>query len=133
MQRVFVHEDIVEEFSSKLVVIADKLVVGDPIDEKTEVGPLIQEGEVERIHKWVEEAEAAGGKKIGKTCYEPTVILNPPYDTNVSQCEIFGPVINIYSYKNRADAIKLANDVPFSFQAAVLPAISMPLYNRRRT
>ena len=94
-------------------------MVGDPIDEKTEVGPLIQEGEVERIHKWVEEAEAAGGKKIGKTCYEPTVILNPPYDTNVSQCEIFGPVINIYSYKNRADAIKLANDVPFSFQAAV--------------
>ncbi len=125
VQRVFVHEDIVEEFSSKLVAIAEKLVVGDPLDEKTEVGPLIQEGEVERIHKWVEEAKAAGGKiltggkKIGKTCYEPTVILNPPYDANVSQCEIFGPVINIYSYKDRGDAIKLANDVPFSFQAAV--------------
>jgi acyl-CoA reductase-like NAD-dependent aldehyde dehydrogenase len=125
VQRVFVHEDIVEEFSRKLVGIAGKLVVGDPVDEKTEVGPLIQEREVERIHKWVEEAKAAGGniltggKKIGKTCYEPTVILNPPHDTNVSQCEIFGPVINIYSYKNRADAIKLANDVPFSFQAAV--------------
>ena len=60
-----------------------------------------------------------GGKKIGTTCYEPTVILNPPFDANVSQCEIFGPVINIYSYKNRDDAIKLANNVPFSFQAAV--------------
>ena len=47
------------------------------------------------------------------------MILNPPYNTNVSQCEIFGPVINIYSYKNRDEAIKLANDVPFSFQAAV--------------
>ena len=125
VQRVFVHEDIVEEFSSKLVDLAEKLVVGDPVDDKTEVGPLIQEGEVERIHKWVEEAKAGGGKiltggkKIGKTCYEPTVILNPPYDANVSQCEIFGPVINIYSYKNRDDAIKLANAVPFSFQAAV--------------
>ena len=125
VQRVFVHEDIVEEFSRKLADIAGKLVVGDPVDEKTEVGPLIQEREVERIHKWVEEAKAGGGKiltggkKIGKTCYEPTVILNPPYDANVSQCEIFGPVINIYSYKNRADAIRLANDVPFSFQAAV--------------
>ena len=125
VQRIFVHEDIVESFSSKLVAIAKNLVVGDPTDEKTEGGPLIEEGEVDRIHNWVEEAKAAGGKiltggnKIGKTCYEPTVILNPPYDINVSQCEIFGPVINIYSYKNRNEAIKFANDVPFSFQAAV--------------
>ena len=125
VQRIFVHEDIVESFSNKLVAIAKNLVVGDPTDEKTEVGPLIEEGEVDRIHNWVEEAKAAGGKiltggnKIGKTCYEPTVILNPPYDINVSQCEIFGPVINIYSYKNRNEAIKFANDVPFSFQAAV--------------
>jgi acyl-CoA reductase-like NAD-dependent aldehyde dehydrogenase len=125
VQRIFVHEDIVESFSSKLVAIAKNLVVGDPTNEKTEVGPLIEEGEVDRIHNWVEEAKAAGGKiltggnKIGKTCYEPTVILNPPYDINVSQCEIFGPVINIYSYKNRNEAIKFANDVPFAFQAAV--------------
>ena len=125
VQRIFVHEDIIESFSSKLVAIAKNLVVGDPTDEKTEVGPLIEEGEVDRIHNWVEEAKKAGGKiltggnKIGKTCYEPTVILNPPYDINVSQCEIFGPVINIYSYKNRNEAIKFANDVPFSFQAAV--------------
>ena len=125
VQRIFVHEDIVESFSNKLVAIAKNLVVGDPTDEKTEVGPLIEEGEVDRIHNWVEEAKAAGGKiltggnKIGNTCYEPTVILNPPYDINVSQCEIFGPVINIYSYKNRNEAIKFANDVPFAFQAAV--------------
>ena len=125
VQRIFVHEDIVESFSSKLVAIAKNLVVGDPTDEKTEVGPLIEEGEVDRIHNWVEEAKAAGGKiltggnKIGNTCYEPTVILNPPYDINVSQCEIFGPVINIYSYKNRNAAIKFANDVPFAFQAAI--------------
>ena len=125
VQRIFVHENIVESFSSKLVAIAKNLVVGDPMDEKTEVGPLIEEGEVDRIHNWVEEAKAAGGKiltggnKIGNTCYEPTVILNPPYDINVSQCEIFGPVINIYSYKNRNAAIKFANDVPFAFQAAV--------------
>ena len=125
VQRIFVHEDIVESFSDKLVTIAKNLVVGDPTDEKTEVGPLIEEGEVDRIHNWVEEAKAAGGKiltggnKIGNTCYEPTVILNPPHDINVSQCEIFGPVINIYSYKHRNEAIKFANDVPFAFQAAV--------------
>ena len=125
VQRIFVHEDIVESFSKKLVAIAKNLVVGDPTDPKTEVGPLIEEGEVDRIHNWVEEAEAAGGKiltggkKLGKTCYEPTIILNPPYNINVSQCEIFGPVINIYSYNDRNEAIRFANDVPFSFQAAV--------------
>ena len=125
VQRIFVHEDIVESFSKKLVAIAKNLVVGDPTDAKTEVGPLIEEGEVDRIHNWVEEAEAAGGKiltggkKLGKTCYEPTIILNPPYNINVSQCEIFGPVINIYSYNDRNEAIRFANDVPFSFQAAV--------------
>ncbi|MEK9628728.1 MAG: aldehyde dehydrogenase family protein [Nitrospinota bacterium] len=125
VQRIFVHEDVVESFSNKMVSLAEKLVVGDPTDDKTEVGPLIQKSEVERVHQWVEEAKAAGGKvltggnKIGDTCYEPTIILNPPYDANVSQCEIFGPVINIYSYKDRGEAIKLANDVPFSFQAAV--------------
>ena len=62
VQRIFVHEDIVENFSKKLVGIAKKLVVGDPTNEKTEVGPLIQKGEAERIHKWVEEAKTAGEK-----------------------------------------------------------------------
>ena len=125
VQKVFVHESLVDSFSKELVKLAEKLVVGDPLDEKTEVGPLIQEKEVDRVDQWVNEAKEAGakiltgGKKIGTTCYAPTVILNPSDETSVSAHEIFGPVINIYSFKDRLEAIERANNTPFSFQAAV--------------
>jgi acyl-CoA reductase-like NAD-dependent aldehyde dehydrogenase len=125
VQKVFVHESLVDSFSKELVKLAEKLVVGDPTDEKTEVGPLIQEKEVDRVDQWVNEAKEAGakiltgGKKIGTTCYAPTVILNPSDETTVSTHEIFGPVINIYSFKDRFEAIERANLTPFSFQAAV--------------
>ena len=126
VQKVFVHESIVDAFAKGLVELAEKLVVGDPLDEKTEVGPLIQEKEVARVDQWVKEAQdegakiLAGGKKIGATCYAPTVILNPSDKTNVSAYEIFGPVVNIYSFKDRLEAIARANLTPFSFQAAVI-------------
>ena len=126
VQKVFVHESIVDAFAKGLVELAEKLVVGDPLDEKTEVGPLIQEKEVDRVDQWVKEAQdegakiLTGGKKIGATCYAPTVILNPSDKTNVSAYEIFGPVVNIYSFKDRLEAIDRANLTPFSFQAAVI-------------
>jgi acyl-CoA reductase-like NAD-dependent aldehyde dehydrogenase len=126
VQKVFVHESIVDVFAKGLVELAEKLVVGDPLDEKTEVGPLIQEKEVDRVDQWVKEAQdegakiLTGGKKIGATCYAPTVILNPSDKTNVSAYEIFGPVVNIYSFKDRLEAIARANLTPFSFQAAVI-------------
>ncbi len=125
VQKVFVHEKLVDKFSKGLVKLAKKLVVGDPTDEKTEVGPLIQEKEVDRVDQWVKEAKKngakilAGGKKIGTTCYAPTVILNPSDKDKVSSQEIFGPVVIIYSFKDRSKAIKRANQTPFSFQAAV--------------
>jgi acyl-CoA reductase-like NAD-dependent aldehyde dehydrogenase len=125
VQRVFVHESIVDAVAKGLTDIAKKLVVGDPTDAKTEVGPLILEREVDRVAEWVEEAKAAGakvltgGKKIGTACYAPTVLLNPPDDVKVSREEIFGPVVCIYSYKDRLEAIERANNIPYSFQAAV--------------
>ena len=126
VQKVFVHESIVDAFAKGLVELAEKLVVGDPLDEKTEVGPLIQEKEVDRVDQWVKEAQnegakiLTGGKKNGTTCYAPTVILNPSDKANVSAYEIFGPVVNIYSFKDRLEAIARANLTPFSFQAAVI-------------
>ena len=125
VQRVYVHQDIVERFARKMTDLAQQLLVGDPLDEKTEVGPLITTEDVDRVHSWVMEAAdkgakiLCGGKKISNTCYEPTVILNPPEDARVSQKEIFGPVVCIYSYKNRDEAIHRANQLDFCFQAAV--------------
>ncbi len=125
VQKIYVHEIRVDEFTHGLVELAKALEVGDPLDESTEVGPLISKGDVDRVHEWVQEAGKAGGiiltggNKIGDTCYEPTVILNPPDDVNVSCAEIFGPVVVVYSFKDRLDAIRRANETEFSFQAAV--------------
>lgn len=125
VQRVFINEDIISEVSKKLANMATRLKVGNPLDPETEVGPLIGTHEVDRVEKWVDEAInqggklLCGGKRINDSCYEPTVILNPPQHAKVSTEEIFGPVVCLYSYKNRDKAIMLANSLPFTFQAAV--------------
>jgi acyl-CoA reductase-like NAD-dependent aldehyde dehydrogenase len=125
VQRVFVHESIVDEVATKLAAVASKLVVGDQLDPKTEVGPLVNNGEVDRVEEWVNEAVEkgakvlTGGKRISKSCYEPTVLLNPSEDSIVSKKEVFGPVVCVYSYSDIDDAIAKANSLNVSFQAAV--------------
>ncbi len=125
VQRIYVHESICDEVGSKLAEVAQKLRVGDPLDPKTEVGPLISHNEVTRIELWVKEAITGGakvlcgGKRILESCYEPTVLLNPPRDAKVSTAEVFGPVVCIYTYNDIEEAFKEANSLEFSFQAAV--------------
>ncbi len=125
VQRVFVHESIVDEVASKLTDYASKLVVGSQLDPKTEVGPLINNNETNRIEEWVNEAVEKGGKiltggnKLSPSTYEPTVILNPADDALVSTKEVFGPVVCIYSYSNIEDAFDRANQLEVSFQAAI--------------
>lgn len=125
VQRVYAHADICDHLAEELAKKASELKVGDALDPTTDVGPLITPQEVNRVAEWVEEAEAKGGKvltggqRISDTCYAPTVILNPPADCRVSQLEIFGPVVCVYSYTDKGDAIARANALPFAFQAAV--------------
>ena len=125
VQRVFVNENICEDVAMKLAEKAKALKVGDPMDPKTEVGPLILPKEVDRVEEWVNEAKEkgamvlCGGHRISDTCYAPTVLLNPPHDVRVSTQEIFGPVVCVYSYTDRNEAIKLGNSLPFAFQASV--------------
>lgn len=125
VQRIFVHQDIVNNFISRLVSLVEKLKVGDPLNETTEVGPLIQPQEVNRIDTWIKEAVTAGAKilcgghAISETCYAPTVVFNPPPQTKLSSAEVFGPVVCVYSYSDPEEVIRIANGVPFAFQAAV--------------
>lgn len=125
VQRVFVQESICEEVAKRLATTASKLVVGDQLDPKTEVGPLINNAEVDRVEEWVNEAVSKGGKilnggkRISASCFEPTVILNPSDDALVSTKEVFGPVVCVYSYKDLDEAIARANQLEVSFQAAV--------------
>ena len=99
--------------------------MGDPTHPETDVGPLIRPSETDRVEAWVEEAVQAGakllagGKRISDFCYECTVLLDPPVAAKVSQLEIFGPVICVYSYTDIDQAIHQANALPFAFQASV--------------
>lgn len=125
VQRVFVHESVCDEVAQQLALKASELIVGDQLDSATEVGPLITPGEVERVGLWVDEAVEkggtllTGGKALSSTCYAPTVILNPPANCKVSEQEIFGPVVCVYTYQDKDDAIERANSLPVAFQAAV--------------
>jgi acyl-CoA reductase-like NAD-dependent aldehyde dehydrogenase len=139
IQRLFVHESIASELAAELAKRAEQLQVGDPTLEGTDVGPLITPKEVDRVEDWVNQGVASGatllcgGKRLSDYLYAPTVLLNPPQECKVSQLEIFGPVICVYSYENIDSAIELANSVPYSFQASIFSPtidVAMKAYKR---
>ena len=125
VQRVYIPEGRVEELAKKIAKAASKQVVGDAINENSDLGPLILPKETDRIEAWVDEAIAqgaqvmTGGKRINAVSYEPTVLLNPDKNSKVSTQEIFGPVVCVYGYQDVNDAINDANSLNVSFQAAV--------------
>lgn len=125
VQRVYAHVDIYQELATRLAAKAGELRVGDQLDPSTEIGPLITPQEVDRVAEWVEEAVSmggtllTGGKRISDSCYAPTIILDPPAESKVSQLEVFGPVVCLYSYIDKDEAVASANSLSVAFQAAV--------------
>jgi len=125
VQRVFAPQQQAQTIAQTLADLADRLIVGNAVEEQTQCGPLIRPQEVERVAQWVDEAVSqgaqllCGGKKLSTTTYAPTVLLNPPPDAKVSVQEIFGPVVCIYSYDSLDTALKQANSLPFAFQASI--------------
>jgi acyl-CoA reductase-like NAD-dependent aldehyde dehydrogenase len=125
VQRIFVVNSDARILAEKLALQAKKLKVGNAIEETTDCGPLIRPREVDRVESWVNGAlksgaeAVCGGKRLSKTTYAPTVLLNPSASENVSRAEIFGPVICVYDCKSNEEAIKRSNDLEFAFQSAV--------------
>ncbi|MNX20851.1 NAD/NADP-dependent betaine aldehyde dehydrogenase 1 [compost metagenome] len=125
VQKIYVNQEICDRFLEQFAEATNKLIVGNPFDETTDVGSLITPKEVSRVEEWVNEAieEGAklitGGKRISDTCFEPTILFNPSEDSKVSTNEIFGPVVCIYPFTDRSEAIKRANALDVHFQAAV--------------
>ncbi len=126
VQRCFVPTAQVVEVANGLAEEAQSMVVGDPTDLETVLGPLIRPAEVDRVETWVREAIeggatlVSGGSRLSDTCYEPTVLINPPAGADVSTKEIFGPVVCVYGYDDVDEAIDRANSLPYPFQAAVV-------------
>jgi aldehyde dehydrogenase (NAD+) len=129
--RLYVHENIYDEFIQKFVEKTNRLVLGNPFDKGTHVGAIIDQGQVDVIDGYVKSAKAdgaeilAGGKPAvvegfeGGFWYEPTVIANVNHDMTVVKEEIFGPVVVVMKFKDEKEAIKLANDTEFGLGSAV--------------
>lgn len=125
VQRVYVNQEICDLFIEQFSEAVNKLVTGNPVEKTTDVGPLITPKEVDRVEQWVNEAIEegakliAGGKRISDTFFQPTILFNPSENSKVSTLEIFGPVVCVYSFTDRGEAIKKANALDVHFQAAV--------------
>ncbi len=124
VQRILVQEAMYERFRDAFVAATKKLVAGDPKDEKTFVGPMIDEKEAKRLDDWIQEALKAGatllcgGKRTG-AMLEATVLENVDPKQKVSCMEAFGPVALLQKYKTFDDAIRSVNDSTFGLQAGV--------------
>ena len=127
-QRIYVHETVRERFLDALVPLVEGLVVGDPLDEQTDVSALISTGERDRVQSWVDEAVAAGaeilagGKVREDGVLAPTVLGRVTPDMNVCANEVFGPVVGVATYTDLDDALRLANDSRYGLQAAIFTA-----------
>lgn len=129
--RLYVHEDIYDEFLTNFVEKTKKLVLGNPLDKGTHVGAIIDQGQLNVIDGYVKSAieEGAevlvGGKPAkvegyeGGFWYEPTIIANVDHTMTVVKEEIFGPVVVIMKFKDEKEAIHLANDSEYGLGSAV--------------
>ena len=126
-QRVYVHADVEADFLGELVPRVEKLVVGDPLDENTDVSALISTGDRDRVLEWIEEAAAQGaevltGGKVEGNLLLPTVLRDVTPDMKVCREEVFGPVVGVQTYTDLDEALRLANDTKYGLQAAVFTA-----------
>jgi len=125
VQRILVHRPVFDEFMGLLLEGVRKLKIGDPMQETTDVPPLIREQDAARITEWIEEAVKGGaellcgGKRHGSVI-EPAVLTGTLPNMRVNCGEIFGPVVTVEPYVEFRDALGQINDSPYGLQAGVL-------------
>ncbi|HUI90431.1 MAG TPA: aldehyde dehydrogenase family protein [Anaerolineales bacterium] len=124
VQRIYSQKQVYEPFSEKFVKATDAMVVGDPLDERVDVGPMIDSKEVDRIEGWIKEAQSAGarvltgGKRDGAVYY-PTVLANVTADMKVVSEEVFAPLASVISCDDFEESLWRANDTRFGLQVGV--------------
>lgn len=124
VQRIYSQREVYEPFAEKFVKASEAMVVGDPLDERVDVGPMIDPHEVDRIDGWVHEAQTAGaqvltgGKREGNV-YWPTVLTNVQPDMKVVAEEAFAPIANVIACDDFEEALRQADDTQFGLQVGV--------------
>jgi acyl-CoA reductase-like NAD-dependent aldehyde dehydrogenase len=124
IQRVYVQDGVYDNFVAALLPKVEALTLGDPADEETDVGPVIDEDARDRILEWVDEARSGGaeiltGGDLDGDLIRPTVIANADAELKVSCQEVFGPVVTLNRYRTLDEAIELANGTEFGLQAGI--------------
>ena len=126
IQRILLHEAIADKFIDRMKSNVEALKVGDPMNDDTDVGPLITRGDRDRVKEWVDEAVASGGELITggelvdeDRCLAPTLIKSPAREAKVWCEEIFGPVATVDTFSDFDHALEMANESKFGLQAGV--------------
>jgi acyl-CoA reductase-like NAD-dependent aldehyde dehydrogenase len=131
VQRIYVQKWVYDEFVDKFVPRVEELAVGDPADEETDVGPVIDDGARDRILAWIDEAREGGahiltgGTALDGRLLKPTVLTDVDLGMKVCREEVFGPVVTLAPYDALDDAIQLANGTRYGLQAGIFTA-SLP-------
>jgi acyl-CoA reductase-like NAD-dependent aldehyde dehydrogenase len=124
VQRIYVQKWVYEEFLERFLPRVEQLALGDPADEETDVGPVVDEGARDRILSWIDEAREGGaqlltGGALDGELIQPTVIANATLDMKVCREEVFGPVCVVNSYETLGEAIGAANGTRYGLQAGI--------------
>ena len=129
--RLLLHEDIHDEFVSKLVSVAKEASIGDPMMETTNVGPVTTEPQFKKIIDYIDVAKSEGATCVlggsryngpgskGNRFVEPTIFTNVKNNMRIAQEEVFGPVLSIIRFKDEKEAIQIGNDILFGLAAGV--------------
>jgi acyl-CoA reductase-like NAD-dependent aldehyde dehydrogenase len=124
VQRILVHRPAFDSFLQKFIERTKKLKTGDPLDESTDIGPLIRASDAERASNWIQEAVSAGAKILlggGRkgSVLEPTILTNTRAEMKVNCEEVFAPVKTVEPYDDFADALGRINASPYGLQAGL--------------
>jgi len=126
-RRVYVQDEVYEEFKQRLLARIERGVVGDPADPETEVGPLVNEAQLEEVLAGIERGKAeggtllAGGERLDGEAYlvAPTLFEGVADDAFLSCVEVFGPVTSLYRFSELDEALRRANAVEYGLSAAI--------------
>jgi acyl-CoA reductase-like NAD-dependent aldehyde dehydrogenase len=124
VQRILVEHSVYGRFTDLLVEGVKQLKMGDPLDESTDVGPLIRESDAIRTINWIEDAVRAGARLLcgggrKNLVVEPTVLTGTKPDMKVNSQEVFGPVVTVEPYNDFDDALRKVNNSAYGMQAGV--------------
>ncbi len=124
VQRIYAHEDVYDEVKQRFTDAAKKLIVGDPKDEDTFMGPLIDQKNSDRIQQWIQEAQEKGakvltGNKAEGTLMQPTVMEHVDAASKLETEEVFGPVANLHKVSSIKEAVEKVNNSTFGLQVGI--------------